>query len=644
MNPNDILKQFKKYGAYGQLTSIGFFVLVFSFAYPLNRDRELLWFLIAFSLSAFIIIYVYFVYWINTKLFRLINTITEKGVLEKLAHNFRITGNRIFSIQIGALVMIYVPVISFMYFYLGYKNLYYHFYVFFISLFIILFLGYFTRNLYYFRTYPIGRFGIPVPVQRLRSKVVSLVLPIILLVNVVISIIVYNLYLPVIKAEIDDNVFMFIKYEATALASLEDMRGYAPAYCAKEGCTLLVTEKNGDIVYAYPDKGMTGKNISTVVERSERHGYFKESTLESLTSSRGRETQKFEGILESEVSVYYAAQLPGGDRQMLAVFPEHILYNNIYRSIFFVTLSLFLLNLTLWVIINRRLRVVSRAIDNVMPAITKATKGDLTQTITVVKSRDVLEDFARQFSAHINNIKEFMIDVIKSAEVLSSASIDVNRTAQLIKSGADEQALSAEKITAALEEIREAVARNSENAKNTDEIAKMSAVSAEAGGASVEKTVASMKEITDKTVLIKDISYKTNLLALNAAIEAARAGEYGRGFAVVAGEVRKLAEKSASVSKEISELSQSALGVSEESGVLLKELVPKSRETAELVREIFKMSVDQSTGVAQIGTDMELLKEIAQRNADVSGEMASISDTFKDQAAILKERITRYKV
>jgi hypothetical protein len=47
MNPNDIMKQFKKYGAYGQLTSIGFFVLVFSFAYPLNRDRELLWFLIA---------------------------------------------------------------------------------------------------------------------------------------------------------------------------------------------------------------------------------------------------------------------------------------------------------------------------------------------------------------------------------------------------------------------------------------------------------------------------------------------------------------------------------------------------------------------------------------------------------------------
>ncbi|HOV78595.1 MAG TPA: methyl-accepting chemotaxis protein [Bacillota bacterium] len=64
-----------------------------------------------------------------------------------------------------------------------------------------------------------------------------------------------------------------------------------------------------------------------------------------------------------------------------------------------------------------------------------------------------------------------------------------------------------------------------------------------------KKYIEDVHEIID---FIRKVADQTKLLSLNAAIEAARAGEHGRGFGVVAGEVRKLADNSASAVKNIS--------------------------------------------------------------------------------------------
>ena len=125
----------------------------------------------------------------------------------------------------------------------------------------------------------------------------------------------------------------------------------------------------------------------------------------------------------------------------------------------------------------------------------------------------------------------------------------------------------------------------------------------------IQKSAASIAEIVH---VISEISGQTNLLAFNAEIEAARAGEHGVGFSVVAGEVRKLAERSATAARDIARLI-------EESTARVGEGTARSRDARDAFANIVQ-SVHQTNDA--IGKIIQL----ASAQETVSAEVLELVD------------------
>lgn len=223
-----------------------------------------------------------------------------------------------------------------------------------------------------------------------------------------------------------------------------------------------------------------------------------------------------------------------------------------------------------------------------------------------------------------------------SATLLNSSDI-LQASASNMSVRVSEQAANVEEISSSLEEISASLSQNTESARKTAVTASRASLLAEEGEKGFVKSIESMKLITQKINVIKDIASQTNLLSLNAAIEAARAGTSGKGFAVVAGEVKKLAEKSQSASKDIMQLSTESLGISEVSGKALGDIVQNIRKTSQLITDITTASEQQDAGLAQITSGMEHLNEITVSNASLSEQLASTASTLKEHSAELNE-------
>jgi len=249
-------------------------------------------------------------------------------------------------------------------------------------------------------------------------------------------------------------------------------------------------------------------------------------------------------------------------------------------------------------------------------------------------------------------------EVRRSVDHVAMASQQIAAGNQDLSQRTEETSANLQHTAASMEQLNGTVQQNAASSHAARTMAQEAAAQAHRGGQVVTQVVETMsaihgsaRKIGDIIGVIDGIAFQTNILALNAAVEAARAGEQGRGFAVVAGEVRTLAQRSATAAREIATLIQTSAEQVESGSALVREagdtmaaIVGAVERVSDLIRQIAEATQEQTAGVGSIHGAMGVLDEMTQQNAALVEESAAAAGSLKDQAQALAQVVSRFRL
>lgn len=319
---------------------------------------------------------------------------------------------------------------------------------------------------------------------------------------------------------------------------------------------------------------------------------------------------------------------------------------------------------------------ISKPIKKVTDRMDHLANAELNFEPLHLKSNDEIGHLADSMNQLQIKLRNMIQNISEESEILSSHSEELTQTANEVRegvkqvavtmeelaSGAEKQAEHASELASIMgtftEKVIEANEHGEQIGQSTNVILKMTNEGNQLMESStnqmlkidhivrdsVEKVnnlTTQVQEISKLVIVIKEIADQTNLLSLNASIEAARAGEQGRGFAVVANEVKKLSEQTThslkgiynivdSIQDEFNNVSQYLQSVYTE--------VELGTDQIKTTRETFdKISTSVVDMVNRIQAISSGLSHIATSTQEMNGSIQEIAAISEEAAAGIEE-------